>query len=113
MEQPKIKKVRPKEIRVTFKENEEYLYNFVKSKSSISAYIKELIQKDIDKSSSNDMSLKMIEELVLKIVDLSRDVDIEKKIKDKNEIQEDLSENIYDNQVVYENLNITIDEDEF
>ena len=53
MEQPKIKKTRPKEIRVTFKEKEEFLYEFVKSKKSISAYVKELIQKDLEEIKKN------------------------------------------------------------
>ncbi|MGL4573145.1 MAG: hypothetical protein ACRCVJ_19050 [Clostridium sp.] len=109
MEQPKIKKVRPNEIRVTFTDNEEDLYKFVKSKKSISGYVKELIQNDMEKPNEQDTSLKVIEELVLKIVDLSKDIDV---TRDKEQ-PKTAEISTYDNQVQYDNLNIKIEEDEF
>ena len=89
MEQPKIKKTRPKEIRVTFKEKEEFLYEFVKSKKS-----------------------KIIEQLMSKILDLSKDTN---ESKDVNESQKEHQQkerlNTYDNDVTYEGLHIESEEE--
>ena len=106
MEQPKIKKTRPKEIRVTFKEKEEFLYEFVKSKKSISAYVKELIQKDLEGTKNQDDSSKIIEQLMSKILDLSKDVS---ESKEEHQQQERL--NTYDNDVTYEGLDIETEEE--
>lgn len=106
MEQPKIKKTRPKEIRVTFKEKEEFLYEFVKSKKSISAYVKELIQKDLEGTKNQDDSSKIIEQLMSKILDLSKDVSESQK---EHQQQERL--NTYDNDVTYEGLHIESEEE--
>lgn len=106
MEQPKIKKTRPKEIRVTFKEKEEFLYEFVKSKKSISAYVKELIQKDLEGTKNQDDSSKIIEQLMSKILDLSKDVS-----ESKEEHQQQESLNTYDDDVTYEGLNIETEEE--
>lgn len=106
MEQPKIKKTRPKEIRVTFKEKEEFLYEFVKSKKSISAYVKELIQKDLEGTKNQDDSSKIIEQLMSKILDLSKDVS---ESKEEHQQQERL--NTYDNDVTYEGLHIESEEE--
>ncbi len=106
MEQPKIKKTRPKEIRVTFKEKEEFLYEFVKSKKSISAYVKELIQKDLEGTKNQDDSSKIIEQLMSKILDLSKDVS---ESKEEHQQQERL--NTYDDDVTYEGLDIETEEE--
>lgn len=106
MEQPKIKKTRPKEIRVTFKEKEEFLYEFVKSKKSISAYVKELIQKDLEGTKNQDDSSKIIEQLMSKILDLSKDAS---ESKEEHQQQEHL--NTYDDDVTYEGLDIETEEE--
>ena len=106
MEQPKIKKTRPKEIRVTFKEKEEFLYEFVKSKKSKSAYVKELIQKDLEGTKNQDDSSKIIEQLMSKILDLSKDVS---ESKEEHQQQERL--NTYDDDVTYEGLDIETEEE--
>ena len=106
MEQPKIKKTRPKEIRVTFKEKEEFLYEFVKSKKSISAYVKELIQKDLEGTKNQDDSSKIIEQLMSKILDLSKDVS---ESNEEHQQQERL--NTYDDDVTYEGLDIETEEE--
>ena len=106
MEQPKIKKTRPKEIRVTFKEKEEFLYEFVKSKKSISAYVKELIQKDLEGTKNQDDSSKIIEQLMSKILDLSKDVS-----ESKEEHQQQGRLNTYDDDVTYEGLDIETEEE--
>jgi hypothetical protein len=106
MEQPKIKKTRPKEIRVTFKEKEEFLYEFVKSKKSISAYVKELIQKDLEGTKNQDDSSKIIEQLMSKILDLSKDVS-----ESKEEHQQKERLNTYDDDVTYEGLDIETEEE--
>ena len=106
MEQPKIKKTRPKEIRVTFKEKEEFLYEFVKSKKSISAYVKELIQKDLEGTKNQDDSSKIIEQLMSKILDLSKDAS---ESKEEDQQQERL--NTYDDDVTYEGLDIETEEE--
>ncbi len=106
MEQPKIKKTRPKEIRVTFKEKEEFLYEFVKSKKSISAYVKELIQKDLEGTKNQDDSSKIIEQLMSKILDLSKDAS-----ESKEEDQQQESLNTYDDDVTYEGLDIETEEE--
>ena len=112
MEQPKIKKTRPKEIRVTFKEKEEFLYEFVKSKKSIRAYVKELIQKDLEGTKNQDDSSKIIEQLMSKILDLSKDTN---ESKDVNESQKEHQQqerlNTYDNDVTYEGLHIESEEE--
>ena len=46
---------KPKKIPVSFKENETYIYNHIKSKLNFSAYIKELVIKDM--SYSKDIKL--------------------------------------------------------
>ena len=106
MEQPKIKKTRPKEIRVTFKEKEEFLYEFVKSKKSISAYVKELIRKDLEGTKNQDDSSKIIEQLMSKILDLSKDVS-----ESKEEHQQKERLNTYDDDVTYEGLDIETEEE--
>lgn len=106
MEQPKIKKTRPKEIRVTFKEKEEFLYEFVKSKKSISAYVKELIQKDLEGTKNQDDSSKIIEQLMSKILDLSKDAS-----ESKEEDQQQESLNTYDDDITYEGLDIETEEE--
>lgn len=49
---------KPKKIPISFKENEAYIYNHIKSKLNFSAYIKELVIKDMSYSKDTKLENK-------------------------------------------------------